>query len=328
MPDMGENIPLFNMTGSAVETARCYSHTAMATLFQIYVIHPETSYGEQAAWDAFDKVDQLEQEFSRFLPNSDISRINALPKNGTISISVDTFACLQVCKQLYEMTFGAFDITIGNLYEIWLDDDKSLKNPSMRDINEAKDSTGMQYIRLDSRNLNLTNLGHNIHLDLGGVGKGFALDRIKDVLQDWEIKTALIHAGYSSVLALGKPFQLDGWPVTISDPRDGANLLATLFLKNIALSGSGIIKGRHIIDPEEGKPVNNRIAAWTRGDTAAICDGASTALMVMNDEEIERFHNSHPEISFLLCNRKNRVNSKSPLSEIKNYSFLDDSIQQ
>ncbi|MBD3385681.1 hypothetical protein GF407_12250 [candidate division KSB1 bacterium] len=328
MPDRGENIPLFNMTGGAVETARCYSHTAMATLFQIYVIHPETSYAEQAAWDAFDKVDQLEQEFSRFLPNSDISRINALPKNGSISISVDTYACLQVCKQLYEITFGAFDITIGNLYELWLDDDKSLKNPSTRDIKAAQDSTGMHHIRLDSRNLNLSKLGHNINLDLGGVGKGFALDRIKDVLQDWEIKTALIHAGYSSVLALGKPFQLDGWPVTISDPLGGTKVLTTLFLKHIALSGSGIIKGRHIIDPEEGKPVHNRIAAWTRGDTAAICDGLSTALMVMNDAEIERFHNTHPKISLLLCNRSDQEKDKPPFSEIKDYGFFSESTHQ
>ncbi len=325
MQYIGKEIPLLNLHGQAVEMAQCLSHTAMATLFQVYMVHPEKEYAQQAAWDAFAVVDRLEQEFSRFLPNSDISRLNTLSQGETIRVNLNTFACLETCLQLYEMTSGAFDATTGNLYELWLDENKSLKEPSIREIDAALQTTGTDAIQLDRKNLTVTLLRNNLQLDLGGVGKGYALDCMQEVLQEWEIRDALLHAGYSSVLAMGKPFRLRGWPLRIGDPLHPNTTIASPYLKNGSLSGSGILKGRHIIDPRTGQPVNKRIAAWAECDQAAICDGVSTALMVMSDAEVERFRLHHPQINFLLCDMQQQSPETTAGFAITNYGFELDS---
>ena len=92
-----------------------FSHNAMATIFEVLICHDEEKYAKQAAEQAFFELDRIEQDFSRFIENSDISRINKLSINESTRVGADTFACLLQCADLYVKTKGAFDITIGSL---------------------------------------------------------------------------------------------------------------------------------------------------------------------------------------------------------------------
>ncbi len=123
-------------------------------------------------------------------------------------------------------------------------------------------------------------------VDLGAIGKGYAVDRAVELLKEWGVGSALVHGGTSSVYAFGRPGDERGWPVTLSNPGDHAEILAKIFLSEEGLGGSGIRKGRHIIDPRRGLPVEGRRAAWVVSESAARSDALSTACMVMTPEEI------------------------------------------
>ena len=101
-----------------------------------------------------------------------------------------------------------------------------------------------------------------MRIDLGGIGKGYAVDLMAEVLEEWGLRRALVHGGFSSVLALEAPEGREGWPLTLSDPAAPSRVLARLSVRQTALGASGLRKGDHIVEPRTGEPVRGRRAAW------------------------------------------------------------------
>lgn len=244
-----------------------FSHAAMNTTFQIRCAGVAAAYASQAAQAAWQLVDRLEQEQSRFVANSDVSRINALGVGESTRVSAATMECLEVARRMYDVTAGAFDVSLG---------------------------TGLDSLDLDGDALTVVARRDGVRLDLGGIGKGFAVDGIGELLEDWEIERALIHGGWSSVLALDPPPDADGWALTLSTPGDEPrSVLARIAARQRALSASGTRKGAHIVDPRTGAAVAPR-AVWValerhRGEdaapAAAIAETLSTAFMVLSGGE-------------------------------------------
>ena len=266
----------------------------MATEFEIYLAGVDEGYGRQAVQAAFAEADRLENELSRFLPNSDISRINHLQPGQTIVIGVDAMALLRASFQFYLQTKGAFDISLGGWYRCWLNDDKSLRRPSTAEIEQVGRMTGLHHLFFDEANFTVAVDVAGVELDLGAIGKGYAVDKMAGVLKEWGIGAALIHSGSSSVYAWGGE---EGWLTTISHPLDHSQILRRLALQEMAMGGSGVQKGLHIIDPLRGRPVQDRLAAWVLAPYAASSDALSTAFMVMALADIELYCQEHPHIA-------------------------------
>jgi FAD:protein FMN transferase len=246
-----------------------FSHEAMATVYEVYAVHADRQYAAQAAQAAFDLVDRLERELSRFLPNSDITRINRLDAAETTRVAASTMECLVIARHMFDVTGGAFDVSIGTgLPSLELDPDES-------------------FVRATRR---------GVQVDLGGIGKGYAVDLMAELLEDWELREALVHGGFSSVLTLDPPPPHGGWPLTLSDPADRSRVLAPLSTRQTALSASGLRKGDHIVDPRTGSRVPGRRAAWVAlprpresgAKAAAVADALTTALMLLDREQIEQ----------------------------------------
>jgi len=273
-----------------------FSHEAMATTFEILVVHEDERYARQAAAAAFDEVDRLEGELSRFLENSDIARINNLPAHQPLQLGLDAFACLLASAQMYAQTNGAFDVTVGSLVKCWRAEDGSPRTPSPEELDGARLRTGMNLLELDEREHTVQLSASPVQVDLGGIGKGYAVDRVAELLAEWSIDTALISGGYSSVLALEAPPGTSGWPLTLSDPADRKHILARPHLRAGALSGSGVQKGGHIISPRTGQPVQGRRAAWSSVPDATTADALSTAFMIMDPDEIRQYCSLHPDV--------------------------------
>ena len=271
-----------------------FYHEAMATTFEVIVVHEDGRYAQQAAAAAFNEVDRLEAELSRFVENSDISRINNLPADQPVIVGLDAFECLRVSVRLYAETNGAFDITIGSLLGCWRNDDGSARTPSQDEIDLARRHTGGHLVELDEVE-HTVRLVEPVKIDLGGVGKGYAVDRMAELLREWSIDVALIHGGYSSVLALDAPADMAGWPLSLSHPS-GGGVLVRPRMKCRALSGSGRRKGGHIIDPRTATPVEGRVASWSSAPDAATADALSTAFMIMEVDEIERYCVRRPDV--------------------------------
>jgi thiamine biosynthesis lipoprotein len=259
-----------------------HQHPAMATVFEIRGTHPDPDLARHAARAAFDVVDRLEQTLSRFVENSDISRINHLAAGESTIVGYETMQCLQLAQLMYAETAAAFDASIG---------------------------TGFESLDLVPEEFRVVARAAGVHLDLGALGKGYAVDRMADVLEDWEVSRVLIHAGTSSVLALDPPPDEDGWPLTLSEPGQNGRVLARLSVRQWALGASGIRKGDHIVNARDGKPVRSRTAAWVsaprrvladlgrragvEASAAAVADALSTAFMISPVEEIEAYCRSH-----------------------------------
>jgi thiamine biosynthesis lipoprotein len=135
-------------SGSAAPEMQRFAHKAMATIFEIFIIADEASYARQAAQEAFNELDRLEQELSRFLANSDIARINSLAANQPLRIGLDAFECLKLSKRIAAETNGAFDVTIGPLMQCWLRSDKTLRSPTPQELAEARRHIGMHLLEL------------------------------------------------------------------------------------------------------------------------------------------------------------------------------------
>jgi thiamine biosynthesis lipoprotein len=263
-----------------------FAHEAMATVFEAICSHDDGGYARQAAQAAFDLVDRLELEQSRFIANSDVSRINALAAGQIARVSPDTMECLEIARRMNVLTRGAFDISIGS---------------------------GLERLELVPDEFVVRAQDDGVRLDLGGIGKGYAVDRMAELLNEWEIHRALIHGGFSSVLALDPPPGREGWPLTLTVPGpgdDGTRIRVSARQK--AFSASGTQKGAHIRDPRTGRPVHDR-AAWAalswRGGTetganrewrdaarspAAVAEALSTAFMILPVEEIADLCRTHP----------------------------------
>jgi thiamine biosynthesis lipoprotein len=274
---------------ASVQNVHRVAHWAMNATFETIIQHEDSVYARQASQAAFDLLDRLEGDLSRYIETSDVSRINNLAAGAPLQVSLDTFACLKISKQMYAETGGTFDVTTGLLMDCWRDERKNPRTPSNEELAFARTHTGLNLLRLDESRYTVELAVSPIRVDLGAVGKGFGVDRIGQSLREWGLDRALINGGYSSALALGAPVGLTGWPVTFSDPADRQRVLARLSLANAGISGSGIEKGSHIIDPRSGQPVHNRITAWSVAETGAAADALSTAFMVMTADEVREY---------------------------------------
>ncbi len=187
----------------AVAGMKRFSHEAMATTYEVIVVHDDERYAGQAAAAAFEEVDRLEAELSRFIENSDISRINNLAVGERLVLGLATFECLEISRRVYEDTKGAFDITIGSLLKCWQSKEGKPRTPTKEELDLAREDTGTDLLRLDADEHTVEVLSEGVQVDLGGMGKGYAVDQMAKLLREWSIDVALIHGGYSSVCARG-----------------------------------------------------------------------------------------------------------------------------
>ncbi|MFC1555916.1 FAD:protein FMN transferase [candidate division KSB1 bacterium] len=286
---MEENNGYIQYAGRLSQTVLRYSHHAMATIFEVVVVHDDAGYAEQCVYEAFRELDRIEQDLSRFIENSDISRINTAGANFPVLVGLDAFECIEQCAELTKKTKGAFDITVGPLFNCWKNADKTQRTPTERELTLARAIAGIRYVRIDREQFTVELEKNNMIFDLGGYGKGYAVDRMGEILREWDIHSALIHGGYSSVLALDPPPGEKGWLVTLSNPQDHTRNILNIYLNNRSVSGSGTRKGDHIINPRTGYPVHDKNAAWAVSQAAAVSDALSTAFMNMKPDEIELY---------------------------------------
>lgn len=169
--------------------------------------------------------------------------------------------------------------------------------------------SGMNYLGLDPGRHCAGVTGPGVQFDLGGLGKGYALDRAAVILGEWGLSNARLHAGHSTVLALGAPPGEPGWSIAIRDPQgrqDDASL-GQVCLKDHAISGSdSMLQPGHIIDPRTGRAATGKLASWAVARSAALSDGLSTAFYVMSVQEIEALCHRRNDISAMVVGHSSR----------------------
>jgi len=276
-------------------TLHRFGHEAMATRFEISLVHADGAEAARAAQAAFDDIDRLEQELSRHIPYSDFGRLNLSPAGRVVDLREAAMDVLSYGRDIWEETGGAFDMSIGPLYAVLRWPDGRPRRATPEELEDARARSGFQHLELDPGEFTAIPKVSGMIFDPGAIGKGYALDQAAMILrEDYGIGHALLNAGNSTLLAIGSLPGQDGWPVRAGDPEPFP-------LRDEALSGTGFdVRGAHIIDPRSGRLVDiRRRIRWAIAPNATLADALSTAFMVMNRREIAAFLRRHEGIRAL-----------------------------
>jgi thiamine biosynthesis lipoprotein len=266
----------------------------MATRFEI-VLHGENPTALRAAGEeALGHVEQLEAQLSLFRASSEIAHLNARAATEPVRVTPGLFALLQQAQKLSAESGGAFDITVGPLVRCWGYMGGQGRLPQPEEVAEARAKVGMGLVQLNPADYTVQFAREGVMLNLGAIGKGYAVERAAEVLREAGVTRALIHGGTSTVQALGTPPGEEYWKIAIETPSPVPDapptLLATVPLKDEAMSVSGVwgnsfqAGGRtygHIIDPRTGQPAIGTVLAAVVLPSATETDALSTALLTL-----------------------------------------------
>ncbi len=287
---------------------------AMATRFEI-ALHGENSASLRAAGEeALEEIERLEAQLSLFKPSSEISQLNARAAREPVRVTPTLFALLEHAKKLSEETDGAFDITVAPLMWCWGLMQREGKIPSPEELADSRSKVGMHLVHLNRADLTVRFAREGVMLDLGAIGKGYAIERAAELLREAGVTGALLHGGTSTVHAIGHPPDSDAWKIAIEQPlqKEEKILLATVQLKDESLSVSAVygksfeadgkIYG-HVIDPRTGQPVSGALLAAVISPAATETDALSTALLTLGASGHEKISSLRNGMRTLLVTR-------------------------
>ena len=267
---------------------------AMATRFELLLYGPNTISLRAAGEEAFNEIERLDKQLNLYNPASEIAHLNARAAVEAVRVEPGLFGLLEHAQRLCQETDGAFDITIAPLLRCWGFMGKQGKIPSPAELAEARANTGMHLVQLDPKHRTVRFLRPGVMLDLGAIGKGYAVERAVELLREAGVASAILHGGTSTVYAIGHPPQASAWNVALEypakKPEASPLLIAVVSLKDEALSVSAVwgksfeFKGKtygHIIDPRSGQPASRAVLSAVVLPSATETDALSTALLTL-----------------------------------------------
>lgn len=296
--------------------------SAMACDFDV-ILNPGPASQLEAASAALDLVDRLEDQMTVYRPHSELSQINAHAAAGPVAVETQLFDLLRRSEELCAATGGGFDPTSGPLVALWRQAKSAGRLPTVEEIVDARERVGFQHVTFDVEQRTVRYARPGVELNLGSIGKGYALDRAAEVLDAQHVEHWLLHGGHSSILAQGGHAGWEGWPVGIRNPLFPERRLATLLLKNrgLSTSGSGIQYFRHggkryghILDPRTGWPVEGMLSVTVLAPTAAEADALSTAFFVIGVENAWNYCHNHKGVAALFVLPPERGRRLEPIN--------------
>jgi thiamine biosynthesis lipoprotein len=304
---------------STPATASCpliaASRRAMACQFEI-ALPANTPSAVEAASAALDEIDHLEDQMTVYRDTSELSRINLLAAATPVPVEDRLFELFETASRLTNETGGAFDIAAGALVKAWGFFRGPKRVPPPDELARVLERVGSRHVVLDPDRRTIAFRRPGVELNLGAIGKGYALDRAAQILRDdWNISSAILHGGRSSIYAFGSKgekgvgslfretpvgpsgkktpdpfFDDDGWLVAITHPIRPGEQIATVWLRDAAIGTSGATiqyfeaNGRrfgHILDPRSGWPAGGQACVSVIAPTAAEADALSTAFFIL-----------------------------------------------
>jgi thiamine biosynthesis lipoprotein len=310
---------------------------AMGSLFEVYLAGTDRDGLVAAGESAMDEIERLDRQLSHYRDDSDIARLNANAGKQWVRLEPRLYRLIHRCCELSRETEGAFDITAGSLVKAWGFHRGEGRIPPDEEIGTILEGVGFYRILFDDDEhlVYFTNPG--LDINLGAIGKGYALDEAASILRFYSVRSAVLHGGHSTIYALGGALtpqaplprtvevepssaseirnpqsairDSQGWPFQIKDPRDRETVLATAYLNDEAISTSGSyeqffeadgVRYSHIVDPRTGRPAHGILSVSVIAPSAADSDALSTAFFVMGRQATEEYCRTHPNLRVII----------------------------
>jgi len=282
---------IFSLLWAQPSAAEWYTdeQEKMGTRVEVQLWSENPVASEELLAAAMAEFDRIEALMSTYIASSEMSRVNAHAFEAPQKVSPELFSLLQDALQMSALTGGAFDITFDSVGELY--DFRSGIRPTAADIAEQLDKINYRLVELNEIDSTVSFAVSGVRINLGGIAKGYAVERVIGLLADSGIKNALATAGGDTRL-LGDRHGAP-WIVGIRDPNDKDAVFTRLALENEAISTSGdyerffIEDGKryhHILRPTDGKPVEGVRSVSVIGPDATMTDGLSTSVFIMGPE--------------------------------------------
>ncbi len=261
----------------------------MGTMIEIQVTGASDTISQEAIDKSFRELRRLDAIMSRHLADSPLNKINGLAGQTWIKVDQDLYNVIKASIHYSQMTDGAFDITIAPLIDLWKASKSTNHVPKQVNINKVLKSVHYNCIKIHPK-LPMISLAHRgVAIDLGAIGKGYAISKILTILKNYSFKSIKINFGGQIYLA-GSSKDSDSWKVGIRDPLSRNHVLMWVHARNKSVSTSGgyeryvTIGGKrysHILNPKTGYPVSHILSATVISKDPIMADALSTAISVM-----------------------------------------------
>ena len=314
-------------SATAVSSSGAASATATADFFAMNTYMSITANGPdaQAAVDAAQaEVYRLENEMSRNLSASEISQINLRSGQGPVTVSQETFDIIADAVKYSSLTAGAFDITIAPIMDIWGFTDSNYRVPAASEILSVLPLVDWQQIKLDAANLTVELPVAGMALDLGGIAKGYASDRVQTIMHGYDVTSALISLG-GNVAVFGPKADGSLWKIAISDPQAPDSYIGVLKATDVSVITSGGYERNfvqdgvtyiHIMDPATGSPVvSDLLSVSIISPDGVQGDSLSTALFVMGKDKAIAYWQAHKDFACILVTTTGEVFASTELAD-------------
>jgi len=284
------------------------AHQAMGTEFTLVAYGDDPRHLAAVGNEVFEEIDRLEGQMSIYKPKSELSIINRTAASRSVCVEPKLFELLVNAVDHSQSTGGAFDVTAGPLMKTWGFFRGKGRVPAGSEIAQVLRRVGYRHLHLKRAERTIRFDVEGLEVDLGAIGKGYAVDRAVDVLRRYGITRALVSSGTSSLYALGAPPGARAWSISLRNPYDSEKAANVIYLRNCSLSTSGNYEKffklgaktyAHILNPSTGKPVENMLAAIVLAPYACDADALSTAFYVMGVERSREYLATHRDLMAL-----------------------------
>jgi thiamine biosynthesis lipoprotein len=264
---------------------------AMWTVVDVLAYHPSRTDAEAAIAKALEEVERLDGVLSNYEADSDISKLVRDARHKAVAVDSSLFDVIQRSVDLSKRSGGKFDVTIGPLLSVWKKAKEEDRKPTPEEIAAARKCVGYEKIESTPPDRILIH-SDCVEIDVGGIGKGYAVERAMSILRASGIRNALINAGSSAIAAIGTPPDGKGWPVRLIEGGSGSR---SLLLKDTSIATSE--QTGSIIDPLTGNPTSERMTVSVIAPSATLSDGLSTTLLLMSIDEGKKLLEHYEDVS-------------------------------
>jgi FAD:protein FMN transferase len=280
------------------------SRMSMACLYAIEAYGRDAQALPRIVEQAFDEVDRIDRLMSHYKADSELSRVNRDAAQHPVIVGPELFSFISEAMRYSRESEGAFDITVGPLMKAWGFFRGEGRLPADDALASVRRNVGGNHVRLDPGSRSIAFDRHGVELDLGGIAKGYAVDRAVGILRNGRVSAALVSAGGSTIYGMGAPPDREVWEVQIADPTGADRVAKSVRLKDRALSVAGSseksfeaggVTYSHIMDPRSGRPVQGMLSVAVLTGTGTAGDALDDALFVMGVERSRAYLNRLPE---------------------------------
>ena len=294
---------------SMQEAAQVVTLSAPAMACEFSIQFPAEEQDRRFVMEAFEWIEHLEEQLSVYRESSELSTINRTASEQSVRVEPSLYELLKRCREWTRVSQGAFDVTAGPLVKAWGFFQRQGTIPSEAALAEALAKVGIERLHFDDEQRTIQYSSPGMEINLGAVGKGYALDHVAARLKRVGHRSLLLGAGASSILAVGRPPWDDAWTVDLRHPMNRNRPIALVRLKDAAISTSAISEQNfeeggkrfgHVIDPRNGKPVEGMLQVTALAESAAEAEALSTAFFVNGVPWSETYCRRHPDVGAML----------------------------